>query len=200
MGSIHRPTWFALLVAFVLGGASGFAVRARFEREPRPREMDANVPRGLEDLQRSMSSVQVALEELNRRLDAPANPAVPTREPLRMDTDAAVELADVRELVARLERVCESSAFGTHGLVIPAGRPEPVPSDDDSLTDEHRKRFQLMTYQQVLDVLGRPDTVSTTEYGNTDFVVWSYARDPEHPLSDSFRLDFCDGLVVDVEP
>ena len=192
------------LATFLLGGASGYAARLGLERDPRRGE-DAGVTRGFEELRSSLAGLQASVADLKMHLMQETPAPAPTRESKPPEREA-IDLADLQELVTRFERAtARVSATASGALVIPEGRPQPVPPDveDDSVIEELRRRFQLMSYQQVLDTLGRPDKVYAVKYGNADAVLWSYIRAHEPSAADfssAFGIYFRDGLVIDIDP
>jgi hypothetical protein len=193
--------WLALLTTFVVGGASGYAARLGLEREPRGEE-GGTLASGLAELRASVTRLEDSVTELSRSQTVLVSAPRPERE----SSAPAKEVLDLRsleELVTRFERAtARASTAGTGALVFPVGRPQPIPPgvDGDEENAALRERFLFLSYQQVLDALGRPDGVYVTKIGNADAVLWSYARSNEPGVYDHFGLYFRDGLVVEVDP
>ena len=192
----------AVLTSLVVGAAGGFLGRSVFEQERERAGHQAPVV-DLDQVEALLVGLQDRVAEVSRQVAELADTRVASdREPLTPEA-VTTDLEELRELVERLEQALARSTSLAHGsLTIPAGRPEPIPSEtsDEAARAEIRRRFQLMSYQQVLDTLGRPDLVSLTKYGNADAVLWSYARPGQGELGRSFHVYLSDGLVIDVAP
>jgi hypothetical protein len=190
-----------LLATFVLGGASGYAARLGLEGDAWRGEAGTSVSPDLARLENMLVDLRSALEQWNRRLEVPSAAAMPAREPLEPDEEP-LDLAALRELVTRFERAAQAIPARSAGsLVIPQGRPLPLPPEpaQDEDWQELRERYLLQSYQQIVDAFGRPDSVWPAQLSGASCVLWKYAREAGDRAQD-FDFYFRDGLVIEIDP